>query len=178
MPVQINDLQARAMPGVDSASDVFLGITSKRAGKIKGEVTTSGHADDIAVFSWSWGMAANTAIGSTEATARRSYKQLVVLKGIDAATPGLMSVLATNDEVKEAKLTMRKAGGEALDYFTMTLNGARVVGVDIDVGSDGRPVERVAIAFTKIDVEYKRQQSAGIGSGSYTFNDEVMAPAG
>ena len=176
MPIQINELQLRGSHA-DSKSDIFLSLTSKRAGKIKGEVTTSGHADDIAVFAWSWGLAANTAIGSTEATARRSYKQLVLVKGIDAASAGLMTVLATNDEVKEAKLTMRKAGGEALDYFTMTLAGARVVGVDIDVGSDGHPVERVAIAFTKIEVEYKRQQGAGGGSGSYSFNDEVMAPS-
>jgi type VI secretion system secreted protein Hcp len=116
----------------------------------------------------------NTAIGSTAATARRSYKHLVITKGIDSSSTALMSALVTNDEVKEAKLTMRKAGGDALDYFTMTLNGARVVALDITVAADGRPVETVAFAFTKIDVEYKKQQGAGQSTGAYSFIDEVI----
>ena len=171
MPININELTVDAK----STSDVFLRVQAKRAGKIKGEGTTDGHADDIIVFTWGWGVSANTAIGSTERTARRKYKHLVVTKGIDSASTGLLSAMVTNDEVKEAKLAMRKAGGEALDYFTMTLSDARVVSVDIEVASDGRPVERVEFAFTKIDIEYKRQQGAGFGTGSFSFNDEVMA---
>ena len=164
-------------PGGDAASDIFLHVQTRRGGKIKGEGTTEGHTDDIAIFTWGWGVNANTAIGSTQATARRSYKHLVVTKGIDAASTGLLSALVSNDEVREATLAMRKAGGEALDYFRMTLSDARVVGVDIDIGNDGRPVERVAFAFTKIDIEYKRQQGSGLTSGSFSFSDEVM-PAG
>jgi type VI secretion system secreted protein Hcp len=171
MPIQIDEIVVAA----SAASDVFLHVQTKRAGKIKGEGVTEGHTDDIGVFTWGWGVSANTAIGSTERTARRSYKHLVITKGIDSASTGLLSALVSNDEVKEATLTMRKAGGEALDYFTMTLNDARVVAVDVEVASDGRPVERVAFAFTKIDIEYKQQQGAGLGSGSFSFNDEVMA---
>ena len=36
--------------------------------------------------------------------------------------------LATNDEIKEAKLTMRKPGSEQVDYFLITLNNARCRG--------------------------------------------------
>ena len=157
-------------------SDVFLNVVTRRA-RIKGEASTTGHEDDIEVRSWAWGLVANTAIGSTQATARRSYKQLVVVKGIDSASTGLMSALASNDEVKQAVLTMRKAGGEALDYFTMTLAGARIVGVDVETGADGVPQERVSIAFTKIVVQYQRQQGSGAADGACTFTDEVMAPA-
>ena len=174
MPVLINELRTQASPHGDaSKSDVFLKVVTKRS-RIKGEATTAGHEDDIEVTGWSWGVAANTAIGSTQATARRSYKQLVVLKGIDTASTGLMTALSSNDEVKEATLTMRKAGGEALDYFTMKLANARIVGVDLDVGSDGHPRERVTVAFTKIDIEYQRQQAGGAAGGAFTFGDEVM----
>jgi type VI secretion system secreted protein Hcp len=173
MPISIPQLAVGSSDG-DAASDVFLSVQTKRAGKIKGEGTTDGHTDEINVLSWGWGISANTAIGSTERTARRVYKHLVVTKRIDTASTGLLSALATNDEVKEAKLTMRKAGGDALDYFTMTLNDARVIAVDIEVGADGRPIERVSIAFTKIAIEYQRQQSAGLASGAFSFNDEVL----
>ena len=173
MPVSIPELKVNPS-GAEAASDVFLSVQTKRAGKIKGEGTTEGHTDEITVFSWGWGISANTAIGTTERTARRVYKHLVITKGIDTASTGLLSALATNDEIKEARLTMRKAGGDALDYFTMTLNSARVVSVDIDVGGDGRPFERITIAFTKIGIEYQRQQGGGIGSGAFSFNDEVL----
>ena len=155
-------------------SDIFLHVQTKRAGKIKGESSTEGHADDIEVRGWNWGAQAGSAIGSTVSTARRSYRQLAVFKGVDSASSGLLSALATNDEVREATLMMRKAGGEALDYYCMTLGGARVIGIDIDVDEHGRPIETVTFAFTKIEIEYKRQQTSGISGGSYNFVDEVL----
>ena len=161
----------------DVASDIFLHVQMRRAGKIKGEGVTEGHRDDIGILGWSWGVNANTAIGATASTARRSYRQLVVTKSIDSASTALLSALVTNDEVREATLAMRKAGGESLDYFRMTLNGARVVSVEVEVGVDGRPVERVSFTFTTIDIEYKRQQGTGAGSGSMTFHDEVLPAA-
>ena len=87
---------------------------------------------------------------------------------------GLLSALATNDEVKEAKLTMRKAGGEALDYFSLTLKGARVTAVDVDVDAQGAPVEKVAFNFTEIEIEYQKQQAGGGSGGAYTFNDQLL----
>jgi type VI secretion system secreted protein Hcp len=173
MPIQINELQSAAATG-GSVSDIFLHVVTKRAGPVKGEASTEDHVDDIVVQSWTWGVTANTAIGSTVATARRSYRNLVVSKQIDAASTSLLSALATNDEVKDATLTMRKAGGEALDYFRMSLSNARIVNVDIEVSAHGVPLERVTIAFTKIEVEYKRQQAAGLGTGSTTFIDEIL----
>jgi type VI secretion system secreted protein Hcp len=172
MPAPFNEI-ADSAGGVIHA-DIFLHVQTKRAGKIKGEASTAGHADDIEVRGWSWGAQAGSAIGSTAATARRSYKQLVVVKALDSASTGLLKALASNDEVVEAKLGMRKAGGEALDYYTLTLAGARVVNVDVDVDAQGRPIERVVFAFTKVDIEYQRQQAAGGSGGAFTFSDEVL----
>ena len=157
-----------------SQSDLFLHVKTKRAGEVKGESSTQGHEDDIEVFGWTWGVQAGSAIGSSAATARRSYRQLVVSKGVDSASVGLLSALATNDEIKEAVLSMRKAGGSVLDYYRMSLAGARVVDVAIDVGIDGWPIERVTIAFTKIEIEYKKQQATGGSAGSFSFSDEVL----
>ena len=158
----------------DVGADVFLHVQTKRAGKVKGESTTAGHADDIELRGWTWGAQAGSAIGSTAATARRSYKQLVVFKGMDSASTALLSALATNDEVRECTLAMRKAGGEPLDYFRMTLGGARVVAIDVDVDAQGRPLEKVAFAYTKIDIEYKRQDAKGASAGAFAFTDEVL----
>jgi len=168
-------LQANNPAAGDSASDIYLHVQTKRAGKIKGECTVEGHDGDVQVLAWTWGASAGSAIGSTAATARRQYRHLVVTKGIDSASTGLLSALATNDEVKEATLTMNKAGGEALDYYRMTLKNARVVGVDVDVDGTGRPIERVSFAFTVVDIEYQRQDAAGQSAGAFSFTDEVLA---
>src|SRR5262252_1215370 len=100
-----------------SGADTFLHVQTKRAGKVKGEATEPGHADDIHVVGWQWGLASGSALGNTQATSRRSYSALTIHKQVDAATTALMSALATNDEVKEAKLTMRRAGGTQEDFF-------------------------------------------------------------
>jgi type VI secretion system secreted protein Hcp len=159
------------------ASDIFLHVQTKRAGKVKGEAVSSGHEGDIVVLAWNWGVAATSAIGSTQSTARRSYKGLTVVKQIDTATTSLMAALASNDEVKEAKLTMRKAGGDQLDYFSVTLNNARVAAVDHGTDEHGNTTESVTFLFTKLEVEYRPQKTSGLRGGSFVFQDEVLPAA-
>jgi type VI secretion system secreted protein Hcp len=155
-------------------SDIFLHVQTKRAGKIKGEASAPDHENDIVVASWAWGMSAGSAVGSGKATARRTYKHLTICKRIDSASTALMSALATNDEVKEAKLTMRKAGDAQVDFFTIILGGARVSAIDIEVDDQGTPVERIEFAFTKVEVDYRRQESSGQSGATSSFMDELL----
>ena len=157
-------------------SDVFLRIQTKRAGLIKGESVDPQHLDEIQLISWNWGVSSPTALGSTQATGRRSYTGLTVNKHIDSATTSLMSVLATNDEVKEAKLTMRKSGGTPEPYFTITLTGARVVSLTHGIDAAGLNCETVHINFIKVDVEYRSQSAHGGMGAASSFNDEIAVP--
>jgi len=156
------------------AADVFLAVKTKRAGDIKGESTATDHENAIVVSGWRWGVASSAALGSAQATSRRSYSHLVVTKHVDSASTALMSVLVTNDEVKEAKLAMRKAGEGQRDYFTITLNNARVIGIDLDCDASGAVVEHISFAFTKVQVDYEVQKSSGQRGSSTTFNDELL----
>jgi type VI secretion system secreted protein Hcp len=175
MPVQVKEMtvQSAADPAA-TGIDCFLSVKAKRAGKIKGEGTTDGHQDDIECLGFDWGVSSATALGSTQATARRQYTPLIVYKGIDSASIGLASALATNDEIKEAVLTLRKAGGSALDFYSITLTGARITDISVGSVSNGLPVERLLIAYTSIDVQYKKQQSTGGSAGSFSFHDDVL----
>lgn len=158
-----------------AGADVYLALKTKRAGDIKGESIAPDHENAIIVHGWTWGVASSAALGSAMATSRRSYKHLVVHKRIDAASTALMSVLVTNDEVKEAKLAMRKAGEGQRDYFTITLNNARVIGIDIDCDPAGEAIERVTFAFTKVQVDYELQKVSGQRGAGTSFNDELLA---
>ena len=168
--------QTDATTGRSAAgADIFLSVKTKRAGAIKGESAAADHVDEISVDSWTWGVAASSALGSTQATSRRSYSHLVVCKQIDCASTSLMSVLVTNDEVKEAKLTMRKAGGGQSAFFTIALSSARVVAIDLDCDAHGQVVERIAFAFNKVQVDYELQQASGQRGGGTSFQDEILS---
>lgn len=155
-------------------NDVHLAVQAKRAGRLKGESVAAEHKDEIVVRSWSWGLSAGHALGSTQATARRVWQELSVVKGIDAATTPLMSALATNDELKQVVLTMRKPGERQIDYFRITLEGARIVSLRHQCDAQGVTSEVVGFAFTKVEVQYTPQQSGGGAGAATTFNDEVL----
>lgn len=157
-----------------AGADAYLSVRTKRAGDLKGEATAKGHENWIEVHGFQFGVAASSAIGSGQATGRRQYKHLVVTKRLDSSSTSLMSALATNDEVKEFILALRKHGGSADDFFTITLNGARVVGVDLDFDDSGETIERASFAFTKIEVEYRVQGADGTLGATSTFNDELI----
>ncbi len=166
-------------PGVrpgsgNDGADVYLHVQTKRAGKVKGEVVTPGHNDDILVVAWQWGLSASSALGSKQATGRRSYSALTVHKYIDSATTALMAALATNDEVKEAKLTLRRAGGQQEDFFIVKLEQARITSLQHSGEADGSTRETLTIAFTKVEVEYRPQKASGGRSGSQMFTDELL----
>jgi type VI secretion system secreted protein Hcp len=164
--------QPRAPAGGGSA-DFFLHVQTKRAGKVKGESVTPGHQDDIVVSGWNWGLTAGSALGDTQATARRSYSALTVVKHVDSASTALMSALATNDEVKEAKLCLRRAGGEQDDFLTVTLKGARITSLQHRGDDDGSTHEVLTIAFTEVEVEYRTQKTSGVRGGAFTFSDSL-----
>jgi type VI secretion system secreted protein Hcp len=159
--------------GQHLGADMFLHVHSAKAGKIKGESTVPSNLEDILVHGWNWGLQANSAMGSTESLSRRSYSALTVLKRIDRATTGLMAALVQNALIKEAKLTMRRAGGDQQAYFVITLIGARISRLDHTTGADGTTVESVGISFTKLEVEYTPQQGTGLRGGSTSFADDL-----
>ena len=159
--------------GVSSSGDMFLHVQAKKAGKIKGEAAQTGHVDDILVRGWRWGVKQSSAMNHTVATSRRSYSMLTVYKGIDLATTGLMSVLVSNDEIKEARLSMRKAGGAQEEYFVIVLESARICSVSHEASDDGSVLETVELGFNTVSVEYRPQKGTGVRGGATSFTDTL-----
>lgn len=160
-------------------ADMFLKVEAARQGPIKGEASDGEHSGEIDVSGWSWGMQGNgTAFGAK--SAHTTLQELVVRKAVDSASTGLMSALRNNEVIKRAVLTVRKAGGEAsVPFLTITVEQARIVSHRLNNIEDGAPElsEEVRIAFYRIKVEYRTQDSGGGGRGVSTFETEVL-PAG
>ena len=169
MPVVIQDVNGSS----DGASDIFLSVQTKRAGKVKGEVVSPGHEDEIGIKAWNWGVSASATAGGTAATSRRIYRELVVVKAIDSATTSLLSALATNDEIKEAKLTMRKPGSEQIGFFFITLKQGRISALEHSTDEQGNTLETVSFVFGKVEVEYRPQTTGGGRGASSMFSDDI-----
>jgi type VI secretion system secreted protein Hcp len=139
---------------------------------LKGEADEPDHNGEIAVVDWGWGMASPSAVGGAAPKSRIRYEALYVVKWADTASTGLMNMMNKN-EVGTAVLSVRKAGGVAIDYFTVKLEQARIVGFKIDsaMGNDGVPclTERVEFAFKSIEIEYRAQSDKGEAEGGSLF---------
>jgi len=151
---------------------MFLKLTGARTGVIKGEATEPDHEREIAVLDWGWGMTSPSAVGGVAQSGRIRYETLYFIKQADTATTALMNMM-NNNEFGTAEFAVRKAGGGAIDYFTVKLEQARIAGFKINsaTSSEGIPclTERVEFSFKSIEIEYKAQSSTGEAEGASVF---------
>ncbi|CAG1017806.1 Protein hcp1 [Burkholderiaceae bacterium] len=163
-------------PRMDSA-DACLAVVGKKQGALKGECELPGHVDEITVFNWKWGVSSPTFAGTGQAAGRRVHDMLQVEKGVDRSTTMLLNALATNEELKSVTLSLRKAGADAEDFFTITLERARVAACNLVSDDAGDLHEEVKFAFQKVAVQYFPQQRSGQRGGAFSFEDELSEAA-
>src|SRR5262245_27091451 len=115
---------------------MFLSVKGAK-GDINGEAQDQTHKDHIQVLGWSWGMQSKASLGAgTVPTGRATIRELRILKRPDKATTALMVALRNNELIKEATLTVRKAGKTQLEYLTIKIEDARVMVVDVQAGGE------------------------------------------
>ncbi len=156
--------------------DMFLKVEGARSGAIKGESRDETHREEIDILSWSWGMRAQTAMGGAGRASRASLSELRITKRVDSASTALMAAMRNNDLLNKVVLSVRKAGGTALEYFKITLENARVTLIEVQSGaSDDQPglMENLSIAYEKINVEYTPQGRDGQARGGMSFFAET-----
>lgn len=149
------------------ALDMFIKIDS-----IKGESQDDKHKDEIDVLSWSWGMAhANSPQpGSGAGAGRVSIKDLTIIKRTDRATPGLMLACSKGSNIKEATLTVRKAGERPIEFVRMKLNDIIVSSLDAcSCGDEPALTEQLTLNFSKVQFDYFRQKPDGTSDAATTF---------
>lgn len=159
-----------------SKGDMFLKVEGARQGPIKGEAQDSEHASEIDILGWSWGMRAQTAMGAGGVTGKSTLQELTVDKRVDSATTALMAALRNNEQLKKVILTVRKAGKDPIEYFKITLQGARITALDVvseEEGSNEQLSEKLSIAFTSISVEYTPQGAEGSPRGGMSFETDI-----
>jgi type VI secretion system secreted protein Hcp len=84
--------------------------------------------------------------------------------------------MRNNEEIKKGVLTVRKAGGEALEYFKITIKNGRITVFDLRSGTGDvqtELVEELSLAFQSISVEYVPQGPDGKPRGGMMFETEI-----
>jgi len=159
------------------ALDMFIKIDD-----VKGESQDKTHKDEIDVLAWSWGMsqAGTRHTGGGGGGGKVNVQDLSFTKYIDKASSSLADYCATGEQYKEAKLTVRKAGGkEPLEYFILTMKDVIVTGISTGgSGGEDRLTENVTLNFAKFKTEYQAQKADGTADGGKVeFEWDIAANA-
>lgn len=134
------------------AVDCFLKIDG-----IQGESTDAKHKDQINVLSWSWGETLATAAGGK---GKVSVQDFSFSKAVDKASPKLMLACASGQQIKDAVLSCRKAGGSQ-DFLKITLTEVAITSYEIADAAAVDPTDQFVLRFAKIQFDYVQQKPDG-----------------
>lgn len=139
---------------------------------IDGEAQEQGRGGHIDVIGWNWGMAWNAGLFQGSNKGGADVRNLTFEHYVDAATPPLMSMCLGGKVIPKVVLKQYKAAGSSeLQYFTITLQDARITGIENSLGGpEVQPTERVTLAFRVVTVEHATQGEKGSGKNTKTFN--------
>lgn len=141
------------------AVDMFLKI-----GDLKGEARDKTHGEEIDVLAWSWGASQSGSmhLGGGGGSGKASVQDISVTKYIDASSTNLMEAVFKGKHFPEAKLTVRKAGENPLEYLKVTMTDVLITSVSTGgSGGEDRLTENVTLNFAKVKLEYTEQDKAG-----------------
>jgi len=141
------------------ATDMFIKI-----GDIKGESKDGTHKDSIDILAWSWGLSqsGNAHLGGGAGAGKVAVQDLSLTKYVDASSTALMMSACKGTHIKEAKLTVRKAGDSPLEYILITMSDVLISSVTTGgSGGEDRLTENISLNFAKFKIEYTTQADTG-----------------
>src|SRR6266404_7874536 len=96
------------------AVDMFLKING-----VDGESQDDKHKKEIDVLAWSWGMSnsGSAQVGGGAGAGKVNVQDVSFTKYVDSASPKLMLACCQGTHYDEAMLTVRKAGGNPVEYI-------------------------------------------------------------
>ena len=150
--------------------DVFA-----KLGDIKGESLDDKHKDEVELLSWSWGVSqAGSASPGGGGARKPSFNDFHFTHHVDKASPNLMKACATGAHIKEATITVRKAGKGQQEYLIIKMHDVLIANVTPSMGGDGQSTaENVALQFAKVQLEYKPQKADGSLDAGVFFKYDI-----
>ncbi len=157
------------------ALDTFLKIDG-----IEGESVVKGMERQIEVLSWSWGMTQQGSAhsGTGAGTGKVNVQDLHFTKVVDKGSPLLMKLCCNGKHLKDAVVTMRKAGDNPVDFVKITLTNVLVSSVSSGGEKEGdQLIESVSLNFSEFRYEYKTQTKDGKAGPAVTTGFNIATNA-
>jgi type VI secretion system secreted protein Hcp len=155
------------------AVDMFLQLEG-----IKGESADKTHKGEIDILAWSWGLSNSGTFhqGEGGGAGKANFQDISVTKYVDKASADLLYSSASGKHIPKAKLTVRKAGENPLEYLTFELENILVSSVSTGgSGGEDRLTENVSLNFAKIKMEYWTQGAKGAKGENGNFAWDIPA---
>jgi len=155
------------------AVDMFIKIDG-----IKGESADDKHKEEIDVLAWSWGLSQSGSahMGGGAGAGKVNVSDLSFTKYIDVASPDLYLSCCNGKHLKDAKLVVRKAGENPLEYLIVTLEDVIVSSVSNGgSGGEDRLTENVTLNFARVKVDYTAQDAKGGSAAKPKMGWDVAA---
>jgi type VI secretion system secreted protein Hcp len=155
------------------AVDMFLKLDG-----LNGESKDKVHTKEIDILSWSWGMSnsGSAHVGGGIGAGKVNVQDLCVCKFVDASSPKLMLNCCNGQHFANAELTVRKAGGAALEYIKVKMAEVMITGITSGGSqSEDRLTENVILNFAKVSVDYTPQKDDGSKGTAIPFAWDIAA---
>ncbi len=161
-------------PNLLAASDYLLEIEG-----IKGESRDDVYPESIELESFSWGVTNTPSLSGGGGAGKVSFQDLHFTTNLSKASPQLMLACATGKHIPKAVLHVRKAGGDPVEYYTVTFTDILISSVQTRApgatgGATGAPnpvpTESLSLNFTKIEFKYTE------ADGTVTQSEVTLSP--
>jgi len=151
------------------AVDVFLKING-----IPGESADSKHKAEIDVLSYSWGVTqtGTMSYGGGGGAGKANFGDFSFMMRMNKATPKLMQAVSNGSHIADAILTCRKAGDKQQEYMQYKFYDLLISSYQTSASSE-EPTESVSFNFSKMEMEYKEQDSKGNLGGATNFKYNI-----
>lgn len=158
------------------AGDTFLKIDG-----IKGESMDNTHKDEVDITNWNFGLtqSGTTHEGPGAGGGKVNFSDMTISKKCDISTPAIIKNCCSGKHIKEATLTVRKAGGDApVEYYVVKMTDLIVSSYSTG-GMDGmdRFEETITLNFRQVEITYTPQDSTGSGAGAASAGWDIAANA-
>jgi len=143
--------------------DSFLKIDG-----IQGDATADGHTNEIELLGWNFGGSNSGGFGVSGPGGGGGKVQMndfVFTMNADKSAPKLFEAMATGKHIASATLSVRKAGGSAVDFLKWDMTNVLISSYHT-VGNGILPSVEVSLNFAKIQAEFKTQNNDGTAGGS------------
>ena len=157
------------------AVDMFLKIEGE---DVKGESRDSVHEEEIDVLAWSWGMTQSGTMheGGGGGAGKVNIQDVSITKYLDSSTPNLMKACSSGQHFDKATLTVRKAGGDQMEYLVIEMEKVLVTSISCGgSGGEDRLTENVTLNFANVKETYTPQSDKGAEEGGIEFGWDIEA---